>query len=51
MTRRISRTLFAAAVAAMALLAPAGSASAGVLTQSAAECPTLREHPGVRQVA
>jgi hypothetical protein len=40
MTRRISRTLFAAAVTAMALLAPAGSASAGILSQSAGPCPS-----------
>ena len=40
MTRRISRILFAAAVAAMALLAPVGSASAGILSQSAGPCPT-----------
>jgi hypothetical protein len=40
MTRRTSRILFAAAVAAMALLAPAGSASAGVLSQSASDCPS-----------
>ena len=40
MTRRTSRTLFAAAVAAMALLAPAGSASAGILSQSATNCPS-----------
>jgi hypothetical protein len=40
MKRRNSRLLFAAAVAAMALLAPAGSASAGVLSQSATDCPT-----------
>ena len=40
MKRRTSRTLFAAAVAAMALLAPAGTASAGLLSQSAADCPS-----------
>lgn len=40
MKRRTSRILFAAAIAAMALLAPAGSASAGVLTQSASSCPS-----------
>ena len=39
MNRRTSRTLLTAAVAAMALLAPAGSASAGVLSQSAGPCP------------
>jgi hypothetical protein len=40
MTRRTSRTLFAAAVAAMALLAPVGTANAGVLSQSAGPCPS-----------
>jgi len=40
MKRRTGRILFATAVAAMALLAPAGSASAGVLTQSAGPCPS-----------
>jgi len=40
MKRRIGRILFATAVAAMALLAPAGSASAGILSESAADCPT-----------
>jgi hypothetical protein len=40
MTRRTSRILFAAAVAAMALLAPAGSASAGILSESATNCPS-----------
>jgi hypothetical protein len=40
MKRRTSRILFAAAVAAMALLAPAGSASAGILSQSAGSCPS-----------
>jgi hypothetical protein len=39
MKRRTARILFAAAVAAMALLAPAGSASAGVLSESAGVCP------------
>jgi hypothetical protein len=39
MKRRTRRILFAAAVAAMALLAPAGSASAGILSQSAGVCP------------
>jgi hypothetical protein len=39
MKRRTSRILFAAAVAAMALLAPVGSASAGILSQSASVCP------------
>ena len=39
MKRRTSRILFAAAVAAMALLAPVGSASAGVISQSAGVCP------------
>jgi hypothetical protein len=42
MTRRTSRTLFAAAVTAMALLAPAGSASAGILSQSAGPCPAYQ---------
>jgi hypothetical protein len=40
MKGRTGRILFAAAVAAMALLAPAGSASAGVLSQSAGSCPS-----------
>jgi hypothetical protein len=39
MKRRTGRIAFAAAVAAMALLAPAGSASAGVLAKSAGPCP------------
>jgi len=40
MKRRTSRILFSAAVAAMALLAPAGTANAGLLTQSAGACPS-----------
>jgi hypothetical protein len=40
MNRRIRRTLFATVVAAMALLAPAGTASAGLLSQSAGPCPS-----------
>ena len=40
MKRLTSRILFAAAVAATALLAPAGSAHAGLLTQSAGKCPS-----------
>lgn len=40
MKRRTGRTLFAATAAALALLAPAGSASAGVLSASAVDCPT-----------
>jgi hypothetical protein len=40
MKGRTGRILFAAAVAAMALLAPVGSASAGVLSQSAGPCPS-----------
>ena len=40
MNRRTSRTLFTAAVASMALLAPAGTANAGVLSQSAGPCPS-----------
>ena len=40
MKRRTGRILFATAVAAMALLAPAGSASAGLLSQSAGPCPS-----------
>jgi len=40
MKGRSSWLLFAAAVAAMALLAPAGSASAGILSESASSCPT-----------
>jgi hypothetical protein len=39
MNRRTGRTLFATAVAAMALLAPAGTANAGLLSQSAGACP------------
>ena len=39
MKRRTGRILFATTVAAMALLAPAGPASAGVLSQSAGDCP------------
>ena len=40
MNRRTGRTLFATAVAAMALLAPAGTANAGLLSQSAGPCPS-----------
>jgi len=40
MKRRTSRILFAAVVAAMALLAPAGSAHAGLLSKSAGPCPS-----------
>lgn len=40
MKRRTSRTLFAAAVAALAVLAPAGTANAGLLSQSAGPCPS-----------
>jgi hypothetical protein len=40
MKRRTGRLLFAAAVAALALLAPAGTANAGLLSQSAGPCPT-----------
>jgi hypothetical protein len=40
MQRRTRRTLLATAVAAMALLAPAGSASAGLISQSAGPCPS-----------
>ncbi|MGZ8650175.1 MAG: hypothetical protein ACXW08_16360 [Solirubrobacteraceae bacterium] len=40
MKRRTSRILFTAAVAAMALLAPAGTANAGLLTKSAGACPS-----------
>ncbi len=40
MNRRTRRTLFATAVAAMALLAPAGTANAGLLSQSAGTCPS-----------
>ena len=38
--RRTGRILFATAVSAMALLAPAGTANAGLLSQSAGPCPT-----------
>lgn len=40
MKRRTGRILFATAVAALALLAPAGTASAGLLSQSAGPCPS-----------
>jgi hypothetical protein len=40
MKGRTGRILFATAVAAMALLAPAGSAHAGLLSQSAGPCPS-----------
>ena len=42
MKRRTGRILFATAVAAMALLAPAGTANAGLLSQSAGPCPNYR---------
>jgi hypothetical protein len=38
--RRTGRILFAIAVSAMALLAPAGTANAGLLSQSAGPCPS-----------
>ena len=40
MNRRTRRILLATAVAAMALLAPAGTANAGLLSQSAGPCPS-----------
>ena len=40
MKRGTRRTLIATAVAAMALLAPAGTANAGLLSQSAGACPS-----------
>jgi hypothetical protein len=40
MKGRTGRILFAAAAAAMALLAPAGTANAGLLSQSAGPCPS-----------
>ena len=40
MKRRTGRILFATAVAAMAALAPAGTANAGLLSQSAGPCPS-----------
>jgi hypothetical protein len=40
MKRRTGRTLLAASVAALAALAPAGTASAGLLSQSAGPCPS-----------
>jgi hypothetical protein len=40
--KRTGRILFATAVAAMALLAPAGSAHAGLLSQSAGPCPSYQ---------
>jgi hypothetical protein len=40
MKRRTGRILFATAVAALALLAPAGTANAGILSQSAGPCPS-----------
>ena len=45
MTRRTSRILLATAVAAMALLAPAGSANAGLLSESAGACPSYDSSP------
>src|SRR5215207_3670985 len=39
MKRRTGRILFACAAATMALLAPAGTANAGLLSQSAGPCP------------
>ena len=45
MNRRIGRTLFATTVAAMALLAPAGTANAGILSQSAGPCPSYAMSP------
>ena len=45
MTRRTGRTLFAATVAAMGLLAPAGTANAGLLSQSAGPCPSYAMSP------
>ncbi len=45
MKRITSRILFAAAVAAMALLAPAGTANAGLLSQSAGPCPSYPMSP------
>jgi hypothetical protein len=40
MKRRTGRILFATAVASMALLAPAGTANAGLLAKSAGPCPS-----------
>jgi hypothetical protein len=40
MKRRTGRILFATTVAAMALLAPAGTANAGLLSKSAGPCPS-----------
>ena len=40
MKRRTGRILFATAVAAMALMSPAGTAHAGILSQSAGPCPS-----------
>ena len=40
MKRRTGRILFATAVAAIAALAPAGTANAGLLSQSAGPCPS-----------
>ncbi len=51
MKRRTGRILFATAVAAMALLAPAGTANAGLLSQSAGPCPSYPIEPGVLEVA
>ena len=45
MKRRTSRTLFAAAIAGMALLAPAGTANAGLLSKSAGPCPSYAMSP------
>jgi hypothetical protein len=45
MKRRTGRILFATAVAAMALLAPAGTANAGLLAKSAGPCPSYPMSP------
>jgi hypothetical protein len=45
MKGRTGRILLATAVAAMAVLAPAGSAGAGVLSQSAGPCPSYAMSP------
>ena len=42
MKRQTGRALFAAVAAAVAVLAPASSASAGVISQSATDCPTYQ---------
>ena len=51
MKRRTGRILFATAVAAMALLAPAGTANAGLLSAVRGPVPELPDEQGVLEVA